>query len=69
MGTAVLETIVNEALTVLLKRGKRVLCMIKEAVSCDNASSHHPPETHMWLNDPVSRFAVTILRAQNPFLH
>lgn len=43
MGTAVLETIVNE--TLLLKRGKRVLSVIKEAISCDVASSHHRPET------------------------
>lgn len=45
MGSGVLETIVNETLTVLLKRGKRVLRMIKEAISCDIASSHHRSET------------------------
>lgn len=40
METYVLETIVNEALTVLLKRGKRVLSMIKKSASCDNGFSH-----------------------------
>lgn len=53
MGTAAVETTVIEALTELLKRGKRVLNMIKEAVSCDSASSHHRSETHMWLYDPI----------------
>lgn len=45
MGTAVLETIVNETLTVLLKRGKKVLSMIKAAISCDSASPCHRSET------------------------